>query len=131
MDRARAFGIETLQLSLVVGGLAVIMAWFLADSPLGLLTLALMYGFGFSATWLVAYLAHVLRSPEGVELYGSYRLWNFLDREQSHRWQRAGIEEPRHRLSTGDRVLLGMFLFTIMAVIVGVLIFKAAEEGLL
>lgn len=130
-QRARAFGIETLQLSLVVGVLFVIAAWMLNGSALGLLTLALTYGAGFCATWLIAYLAHVMRSAEGVELYQTYRLWNFLDREQSHRWQRAGIETPKHRLSNSDRLLLGAFLFAVLIVAIFILAYKAAEEGLL
>ncbi|MBX2997776.1 MAG: hypothetical protein KF893_04645 [Caldilineaceae bacterium] len=130
-DRARAFGIETLQLSLVVGVLFVIAAWFLSGSTVGLLTLAITYGAGFCATWLVAYLAHVLRSPEGVELYQTKRLWDFLDREQSHRWQRAGIEEPKYRLSNADRLLLGLFLLLVGGVCIGLLLYRAAMEGLL
>ena len=54
IDRARAFGIETLQLSWVTGGLFAIAAWALAGAALPLVTLGLVYFAGFALTWLIA-----------------------------------------------------------------------------
>lgn len=113
-DRARAFGISTLQLSLVTGGLFVIASIALAGQVLPIFTMSLIYFGGFSLTWLAAYVLHTLSSAEGVELYSTFRLWNFLDREQRERHQRYTPKRGL-QLETGDWVFLGAMVVIILA----------------
>jgi hypothetical protein len=125
-DRARAFGIETLQLSLVVGVMFVVASIALKGAILPYYSLALIYFGGFSLTWLAAYVLHTLRSAEGVELYSTFRLWNFLDSEQRERHRRYG--QPEKRLSTGDRVFALLMLGWLGLVF---LAWLAIKEGLI
>ena len=90
-DRAKGFSISTWQLSAVTGLGAWIVAGLSGAPMFALAGLAWLFG-GFFVVWLLAYLAHVLVSPEGAELFraaGEYRLLREEQKER-HRRMRGG-----------------------------------------
>lgn len=91
-DRARAFNISTLNLSIVTGILFTIAA-IVFGASLSLFVLALYFFGGFTVAWLIAYLLHTAISSEGAQLYEVARMWNFLDREQRERHRRMGAPD--------------------------------------
>lgn len=87
-DRARGFGIATAPLAGAVGlvaAIAGIVGW--AVPVASLVTLLLALG-GFAAVWLVAYLAHVLISPDGALFAHTFWMWRTIRAEQKERHQR-------------------------------------------
>jgi hypothetical protein len=45
---------------------------------------------GFTAAWLVSYIAHTLISPDGALLIHVLSMWAYLKREQTERIRRYG-----------------------------------------
>lgn len=90
-DRARGFNIVTWNLSLVIGGVFVVVAAVLRNNEIGLMAMALVFFFGFSITWAIAYAGHTFISPEGSQLYEIFRMWNYLDSEQRARHRYYGV----------------------------------------
>jgi hypothetical protein len=96
-DRARGFGIATAPLAGVVGfvvALVAIVGWSVPIASLATLLAALG---GFAGTWLVAYIAHVLISPDGALFAHTVLMWRYLRREQAerHRRYRKAVEHGR------------------------------------
>lgn len=87
-DRARGFRIATAPLAVVVGFVVALLAVVGWSVPaLSLLTLLLALG-GFALVWLVAYVAHVLISPDGALFGHVVLMWGYLRREQAERHAR-------------------------------------------
>ena len=87
-DRARGFGIATAPLAGVVGlvvALVAIVGWRVPVASLATLLLALG---GFAVTWLIAYLGHVIISPDGSTFFHVILAWGYLRREQTERHKR-------------------------------------------
>lgn len=84
-DRARGFGIATAPLAGVAGfvvALVGVIGWSVPVASLATLLLALA---GFALTWLIAYVAHVLISPDGALFLHTVFMWGYLKREQRER----------------------------------------------
>jgi hypothetical protein len=87
-DRARGFGHATGPLAGVVGLVAAlvgIIGWQVPIASLAALLLALG---GFALTWLLAYIAHTLISPDGALFIHVVLMWGYLRREQRERHKR-------------------------------------------
>lgn len=96
-DRAKGFGLATAPLGIVAGLVAAllgIVGWQVPIASLMTLLLALA---GFAATWLVAYLAHVIISPDGATFFHVLLAWGYLRREQSERFKRYGTTKRGER----------------------------------
>lgn len=117
-DRAHAFNISTLNLSIVTGVLFTIAA-IVFGASLSFFALALYFFGGFTLSWLIAYLLHTFVSAEGSQFADTLFLWSFLRREQAHRHQRYNAPTTdRQRalqlilgtLAVGSTVLAGIGL---------------------
>lgn len=91
-DRSQGFLLSTLPLASVAGLVALIMGVGLAGVPL-LSGAALLCFWGiFAAVYLIAYLGHLLISPDGAAFLGIWGVYRMAAREQRHRhevfWQR-------------------------------------------
>lgn len=86
-DRARAFNISTLNLSIVTGIMFAIAA-IVFGASLSFFALALYFFAGFAVAWLIAYLMHTFISAEGAQMADTLLLWRFLFNEQRHRHNR-------------------------------------------
>lgn len=121
-DRARAFNISTLNLSIVTGILATIAALVFGAS-LSFFVLALYFFGGFTLAWLIAYALHTFVSAEGSQFVDTLMLWAFLRREQAHRHQRYSAP-PSDRLRLAQTILgtlaVGSTVLFVLAVIVAV-----------
>lgn len=87
-EEARAFNVRTNNLALVLSGGGVLLALVFGASLTAFTGIMLQAGL-YAATWLVAYLVDVLRSPGGIELHNSWQLWRYLRREQEYRHGKA------------------------------------------
>jgi hypothetical protein len=86
-DRAWAFNINTMNLAVATGVMAIIAAFVLRDTiTFGVVTVA--FFFGFCLTWLIAYAIHTFVSPEGAEMLEILMYWRFINREQAERHKR-------------------------------------------
>lgn len=91
-DRSQGFLLSTLPLATVAGLVAVIMGVGLAGVPL-LSGAALLCFWGiFAVTYVLAYLGHLLISPDGAAFLSVWGVYRMAAREQRHRheafWQR-------------------------------------------
>jgi hypothetical protein len=87
-DRARGFSIATAPLAAVVGIVAALVGVIGWSVPIAsLVTLLLALG-GFALVWLLAYLAHVLISPDGTMFAHTLLAWKYLREEQKERHRR-------------------------------------------
>ena len=102
-DRARAFNISTLNLSIVTGILATIAALVFGAS-VSFFVLALYFFGGFTLAWLVAYFLHTFISAEGAQMADTLLLWRFLFNEQRHRHNRYNTP-PSDRLRLAQTIL--------------------------
>lgn len=96
-DRARGFSLSTAPLAVSVGlvtALIAIVGWHIP--ALSVLTLLLALG-GFCLTWLFAYLAHVLVSPDGVLFLHVALMWRYLRQEQRERHRRLRRMRNEHQ----------------------------------
>jgi hypothetical protein len=87
-DRAKGFSIATAPLAGVAGLVAAlvgILGWQVPIASLATLLLALA---GFALVWLIAYIAHVLISPDGTMFAYTLLAWLFLRAEQKERHRR-------------------------------------------
>jgi len=96
-DRAAAFNRKTMALATTVAaGSAVVAVVGFSVPILSLAVLGWIMG-GFLLTWLCAYIIDAATSPEGAALFGAWRAWRWLDREQDHRhaieWRRNFPED--------------------------------------
>ena len=84
-DRARGFSLATAPLAGVTGFVAAlvgVIGWSVPVASLATLLLALG---GFALTWLAAYIAHVLISPDGALFLHTVYLWGYLREDQRER----------------------------------------------
>ena len=58
----------------------------------------------FCLTWTVAYLAHLVMSPDGALFANTWQLWRTVQREQSHRHDRYWQEYTDARRDAGLEV---------------------------
>lgn len=87
-DRAKGFGLATAPLAGVAGFVAALVGVVGWSVPVAsLVTLLLALG-GFASTWLLAYIAHVLISPDGALFLHTIMAWRFLRAEQKERHKR-------------------------------------------
>ncbi len=87
-DRAKGFGIATAPLSIVAGFVAALVGVVGWQVPIAsLITLLLALG-GFAGVWLLAYVAHIIVSPDGATFFHVILTWGYLRREQSERFRR-------------------------------------------
>jgi hypothetical protein len=87
-DRAKGFGLATAPLAGVAGfvvALVGVIGWSVPVASLAALLLALA---GFAGTWLAAYIAHVMISPDGALFLHTFLAWRYLRAEQKERHQR-------------------------------------------
>ncbi len=84
-DRAAGFNIKTAALAATVGVTSAIVGVVGFGTPILSLGVLAWLGGGFFGTWLIAYLVDAATSPEGAALFGTWRAWRWLDREQAHR----------------------------------------------
>jgi hypothetical protein len=87
-DRAKGFSLATAPLAGVAGLVAALVGILGWSVPIAsLVTLLLALG-GFALVWLIAYLAHVLISPDGTMFFHTILAWGFLRAEQKERHKR-------------------------------------------
>lgn len=122
-DRARAFNISTLNLSIVTGILATIAALVFGAS-VSFFALALYFFGGFTLAWLVAYLLHTFVSAEGAQMADTLLLWHFLFTEQRYRHQRYSESERLTLL----RTIVGALAVGVTALFVALIIIGVALE---
>jgi len=93
LERARSFTHSTIPLATLAGVLGVIAAVAGAGAPLlSLAVLAWFFG-AFTVAWVVAWVAHLLVSPDGNALVGQLLLYRLLRFEQRERYRRYRREE--------------------------------------
>ena len=113
VGEARAFNIRVSSLAAVLGG-GVVFAGLIFGASLSFWSALMWFGSVFALTWAGAFLLDSLTSAGGVELFNSWRMWAFLDREQAHRHQ-------RYSAPVSDRVRLAQTIVGVAAVGVTVL----------
>jgi hypothetical protein len=80
--------VATMPLAATVGFVAALVAIIGWQVPIAsLVTLLLALG-GFAVVWLVAYLGHVVISPDGATFFNVILAWGYLKREQKARLKR-------------------------------------------
>lgn len=121
-DRARAFNLSTLNLSIVTGGLAIVAALVFGASFSLWSLLAYFFG-GFALAWLIAYLLHTFVSAEGSQFLETIFLWRFLANEQRHRHSRYDAPQRSAPAWLEPVLLAGAVGFTVLflaIIIIGV-----------
>ncbi len=111
-DRARAFNLSTLNLSLITGGLFVVTSIAMNGAVLPILALSLYFFSGFALTWLISFTLYIFVSAEGSQFVETLMLWKYLYREQSERHRRYGAP-PRQRdriREIGDRIFAAFLI---------------------
>ena len=89
VNRAMAFNIRTLSLSVVIGlALWLIGGGLIARFPLFSLAAIAFFVGGFLVVWLVAFWLDAQNSPAGIARYNARRFWDYLEREQDERHRR-------------------------------------------
>lgn len=95
-DRALGFALVVTVLGVALGSLGVVIAVAAWGVPWLSVPALAWFGSLFAATWLVAYVVHVLISPEGAAWIHVLRGWRWIDEEQRHRHEleryRNGLE---------------------------------------
>lgn len=87
-DRADGFLRATTPLAAVTGVIALIGAVALLGVPFLSFFAALWFFGGFALVWLIAYLAHLIFSPDGSTWWNTWQLWGVVKREQKFRHER-------------------------------------------
>jgi hypothetical protein len=96
VDRAQGFSLATAPLAGVAGLVAALVGVLGWQVPVAsLVTLLLALG-GFALVWLVAYISHILISPDGALFMHTVFAWGYLRREQAERLKRYGINTKGH-----------------------------------
>jgi hypothetical protein len=80
VDRAQGFTIETHQLSVVTGLLAVLIAVVGFGHPFLALGTLWTFGVWYTLIWFMAWLFHRIISPEGLAWYNAVMAWRYLDK---------------------------------------------------
>lgn len=87
-DRARGFSLATAPLACVAGLVAAlvgIIGWQVPFASLATLLLALG---GFALVWLLAFVAHMIISPDGATFFHVVLTWAYLREEAKERHRR-------------------------------------------
>ncbi|TXH52433.1 MAG: hypothetical protein E6Q97_15920 [Desulfurellales bacterium] len=79
-DRAEGFSIETHQLSMVTGLLAVLVAVVGFGHPFLALSTLWTFGVWYTIVWLGAWLFHRIISPEGLAFFNAVMMWRYVNR---------------------------------------------------
>lgn len=80
VDRAQGFSIETHQLSVVTGLLAVLVAVVGFGHPFLALGTLWTFGLWYGLVWLAAWLFHRIVSPEGLAFFNAIMMWRYINR---------------------------------------------------
>lgn len=80
VDRAQGFTIETHQLSLVTGVLAVIVAVVGFGHPFLALGTLWTFFIWYTLIWFLAWLFHRIVSPEGLAFFNAIMTWRYINR---------------------------------------------------
>lgn len=78
VDRAQAFVIETNRLSVIVGGLAVLVSWLGLGNPLWTTSILLVFFMWYSLVWLAVWLVHRFLTPEALAWFHAVMAWLWL-----------------------------------------------------
>lgn len=92
-DRARGFSLATVPLAGAVGVGALLIAIFFFGFELWSLAAVVVLFLGFLATWLAAWIAYQLTSPDGVNLFTAWAHFQLLRDEQRARLRRMERDE--------------------------------------
>ena len=91
-DRSRGFLLATLPLASVAGLVALIMGVGLAGVPFFSGAALLCFWLSFALAYLVAWISHLLISPDGAAFLSVFGVYQMASREQRHRhevfWQK-------------------------------------------
>jgi hypothetical protein len=87
-DRARGFTIATAPLAAVTGLVAALVGILGYAVPIASLATLLLALGGFALVWLIAYIAHILISPDGTAFAHTLLAWRYLRAEQAERHRR-------------------------------------------
>jgi hypothetical protein len=121
LDEARGFNLKVSSLAAVLGG-GVVLAALMFGASLSFWSALMWFGTVFAAVWAGAFVLDSLTSAGGVELFHSWRLWAFLDREQAHR-------HNRYSAPVSDRVRLLQTIIGTLAMGVTALFFLLVVAG--
>ncbi len=80
VDRAQGFSIETHQLSIVVGALAVLIAVVGFGHPFLAMSTLWTFGIWYTIVWFLAWLFHRIVSPEGLAFFNAIMMWRYVNR---------------------------------------------------
>lgn len=80
VDRAKGFAIETHQLSVVTGILAVVVAVVGFGHPFLALGTLWTFFVWYTIVWLAAWVIHRILTPEFIALYNARMSWRYLDK---------------------------------------------------
>jgi hypothetical protein len=78
VDRAKGFAIETHQLSVVAGVLAVLVFVAGLGHPFWSLSTLTTFFVWYSLVWLAAWLFHRVISPEGLAFFNALMMWRYI-----------------------------------------------------
>ncbi|MCC6454758.1 MAG: hypothetical protein IT328_07430 [Caldilineaceae bacterium] len=92
-DRAEGFSLATAPLAGVAGLVAALVGVLGWQVPIASLVTLLLALAGFAGVWLVAYVAHVVVSPDGATFFHVLLAWGYLRREQQERFKRYGLHK--------------------------------------
>jgi hypothetical protein len=87
-DRARGFTLATGPLAAATGFVVALIAITAFGVPALSVAALLLALAGFTAAWLIAYIAHTLISPDGALFVHTILAWQFLRAEQKERHRR-------------------------------------------
>lgn len=91
-DRARGFSIAIAPLSAVVGIVAALIGISAFGVPVLSVAALLLALAGFAIVWLIAFVAHMIISPDGAVFLHTVFMWNHIKREQRERFRRYGMK---------------------------------------
>jgi hypothetical protein len=87
-DRAKGFSLATAPLAAATGFVVLLIGITAFGVPALSVAALLLALAGFTAAWLVAYIAHTLISPDGATFFHVLLAWRFLRAEQRERHRR-------------------------------------------
>jgi hypothetical protein len=93
LDRAKGFSLATLPLAVAVGVGALLIGLIFFELKLWSLAAVTTLFLAFLATWLIAWLAYQLTSPDGVNLFTAWAHYRLLRYEQRERLRRMRGDE--------------------------------------
>lgn len=94
-DRARGFSLSTAPLAGATGFVVLLIGIIAFGVPALSVAALLLALAGFTAAWLIAYIAHTVVSPDGTMFAHTILAWRYLRAEQQERHRR--YREVSHR----------------------------------